>query len=152
MERGLLWLPLLGTFIWLAWAGWNEYQKVETYRVWAQGFQRAKYDIYAVLGQNGSTLTWGKPSRQGPFNLETFSLQQVQAVRLLVDQQPIELEAPKSPEVDDLPAQGRNIVLEFSRFGNDDNIYIPFTEVSLAMQWGQHFQRELNTLQGETST
>lgn len=59
MERGLLWLPLLAVFIWLAWQGWNEYQKVEAYQNWAKHFERAKYDIYAVLAQNGSNLTWG---------------------------------------------------------------------------------------------
>ena len=39
MERGLLWLPLLGVFIWLSWAGWNEYQKLEAYRAWAESFE-----------------------------------------------------------------------------------------------------------------
>ena len=45
MERGLLWLPLLGIFIWLSWAGWNEYQKLEAYRAWAESFEKSKYDI-----------------------------------------------------------------------------------------------------------
>jgi hypothetical protein len=39
MERGLLWTPLLILFIWLAWSGWNEYQKVEIYREWAENFE-----------------------------------------------------------------------------------------------------------------
>ena len=50
MERGLLWLPLLAVFFWLAWSGWNEYQKVEAYRRWAADYDKAKYDLYAVLG------------------------------------------------------------------------------------------------------
>ncbi|MBD3561673.1 hypothetical protein H6S82_22920, partial [Planktothrix sp. FACHB-1355] len=79
MERGLIWLPLLALFIWLAWAGWNEFQKVEAYRRWASQFERAKYDIYAVLGQNGSNLTWGKPTRTEPVNLQTFSLKNVKS-------------------------------------------------------------------------
>src|SRR6476646_415012 len=106
MERGLLWLPLLGVFIWLAWAGWSEYQKVEAYRRWAEAFDRAKYDIYAVLGQQESELTWGQPTRQGPINLATFSLKEVRSIRLLVDGQPVDFS--------NLPAKGRNIVLEFS--------------------------------------
>ena len=65
MERGLLWLPLLAVFIWLARTGWNEYQKVEKYRVWAEDFDNAKYDIYSVLGKKGQELTWGKPTRKG---------------------------------------------------------------------------------------
>ncbi len=62
MERGLIWLPLLGLFIWLAWQGRNEFQKVEAYQNWAKQFEKSKYDIYAVLGQNGNELTWGKPT------------------------------------------------------------------------------------------
>ncbi|HBY76957.1 MAG TPA: hypothetical protein DEG47_08115, partial [Cyanobacteria bacterium UBA11148] len=94
MERGLLWLPLLAVFSWLAWSGWNEYQKVEAYRHWAQQFDRAKYDIYAVLGQKNSELTWGKPTRSEPINLETFSLQDVDSIRLLVDKEVADLEKP----------------------------------------------------------
>jgi hypothetical protein len=137
MERGLLWLPLLGVFIWLAWAGWSEYQKVEAYRLWAAAFDRAKYDIYAVLGQQGSELTWGQPTRQGPINLATFSLKEVQAIRLLVDGQPVDFS--------NLPTKGRNIVLEFSFSNSAQVIRIPFTEVTLAASWGQHLQQEVAT-------
>ncbi|HEY9835810.1 MAG TPA: hypothetical protein V6D27_02865, partial [Vampirovibrionales bacterium] len=89
MERGLMWLPLLALFIGLAWAGWNEYQKVEAYRLWAQGFDRTKYDIYAVLGEKGDCLTWGKPTRKGPVNQQTFSLKEVESLHLLVNEQPV---------------------------------------------------------------
>ncbi|MGL5879414.1 MAG: hypothetical protein ACRC2V_16765, partial [Xenococcaceae cyanobacterium] len=84
MERGLIWLPLLGLFFWLAWQGRNEFQKVEAYQNWAQQFEKSKYDIYAVLGQSGNELTWGKPTRTGPIDLKTFSLERVQEIRLLV--------------------------------------------------------------------
>ena len=59
MERGLLWLPLLVVFIWLAWSGWNEYQKVEAYKIWAANFDNAKFDIYSVLGVKERQITWG---------------------------------------------------------------------------------------------
>ena len=87
MERGLLWTPLLILFIWLAWSGWNEYQKVEIYRAWAENFERAKYDIYSVLGQKDKIITWGKPTRKGVINLQTFSLEEVKEIRLLVNNQ-----------------------------------------------------------------
>ncbi|HBB33783.1 MAG TPA: hypothetical protein DDZ80_01155 [Cyanobacteria bacterium UBA8803] len=135
MERGLLWLPLLAVFIWLAWSGWNEYQKVEAYRHWAQQFDRAKYDIYAVLGQKNSQLTWGKPSRSGPVHLQTFSLQDVQSIRLLVNDQVVNLETP--------PSQGRAIALEFLLQEPTDPIKIPFTEIPLAVEWGKFLQQEL---------
>lgn len=141
MERGLLWLPLLAVFIGLAWSGWNEYQKVEAYRHWASQFERAKYDIYAVLGQKESNLTWGKPTRQGPVELETFSLQEVQAIRLLVDNQTADLDKP--------PQQGRAIALEFLFPEPTASIKVPFTEVPLATEWGKFLQQQLQRLRLE---
>ncbi len=141
MERGLLWLPLLALFIGLAWQGWNEYQKVEAYQNWSQQFERAKYDIYAVLAQMGDNLTWGKPTRKGPINLETFSLNDVQSIRLVVDEKPVSLETP--------PSKGRAIALEFVLTSPAASIRIPFTEIPLAVKWGKHLQQELQRLKSE---
>ena len=138
MERGLLWLLLLAVFIWLTWQGWNEYQKVEAYRNWAEQFERAKYDIYAVLGQNGSNLTWGKPTRTGPIDLQTFSLTDVQAIRLVVDEKPVSLETP--------PSKGKAIALELVQKDRAATVRVPFTEVPLAAEWGKYLQRELQRL------
>ncbi|HEY9821344.1 MAG TPA: hypothetical protein V6D35_11290 [Candidatus Sericytochromatia bacterium] len=141
MERGLLWLPLLAAFFWLAWSGWNEYQKIEAYRNWAQQFERAKYDIYAVLGQKGSELTWGKPTRKEPINLQTFSLKKVQSIRLMVDDKVADLEMP--------PSKGRAIALEFIFPEPTTSIKVPFTEIPLATQWGKYLQQELQRLRLE---
>ncbi|MGB7441189.1 MAG: hypothetical protein WA919_08990 [Coleofasciculaceae cyanobacterium] len=138
MERGLLWLPLLAIFIWLAWSGWNEYQKVEAYRRWAEQFERAKYDIYAVLGQKNTDLTWGKPTRSGPNSLESFSLKEVQSICLLVDNQTADLEKP--------PSRGRAIALKFVFPEPKDSTQVPFTEIPLAVEWGNFLQQQLNTL------
>lgn len=135
MERGLLWLPLLAVFIWLAWAGWNEFQKVEAYRRWASQFARSKYDIYAVLGQNGSDLTWGKPTRKEPINLKTFSLKNVNYIRLMIDDKAVDLDNP--------PLQSGKIALEFSFLDTDNTVRVPFTQLSLAVEWGKHLQQEL---------
>lgn len=141
MARGLLWLVLLAVFIWLAWQGRNEYQKVEAYRNWAQQFERAKYDIYAVLGQNGSNLTWGKPTPEGPIQLNTFSLKDVQTIRLLVDNQPVEIATP--------PSKGREISLEFVFADPAVSVRVPFTEIPLAAEWGKYLQTNLQRLQLE---
>ncbi|MUL38724.1 hypothetical protein [Gloeocapsopsis dulcis] len=141
MERGILWLALLAVFIWLAWQGKNEYQKVENYRVWAEQFERAKYDIYAVLGQKESNLTWGKPTQKGLIELQTFSLKDVQSIQLLIDNHPI--------DIDDLPHKGREVVLEFLL--PSTTIHIPFTEIPLAAEWGKFLQQELQRLQLEPS-
>jgi hypothetical protein len=127
MIRGLLWLPLLAVFIGLAWAGWNEYRKLDAYQNWAQQFERAKYDIYSVLGQSGNDLTWGIPTRNGPINLNTFSLKDVESLRLSVDRQFVD---PNHP-----PPKGRQIYLEFQLSSTQKVIQIPFTDLSLAARW-----------------
>lgn len=134
MERGLMWLPLLAIFIFLAWAGWNEYQKLEAYRAWAQKFDRAKYDIYAVLAQQEENLTWGKPTRTGPVNLQTFSLKDVQAIGLLVNDSAVDLDNP--------PNSGSAIALEFL-LKDAKPVQVPFTEIPLAAKWAKHLQQEL---------
>jgi len=122
MERGLIWLPLLLLFVWLAWAGWNEYQKVEAYRLWAQGFDKSKYDIYTVLGLKNLELTWGKPQRNTPTNLQTFSLTTVKSIRLLPNQ-------PKG-----------SASIEFNFIDSPDSVTIPFTELSLAEEWSKYLE------------
>lgn len=130
MVHGLLWLPLLGVFIWLAWAGWNEYQKLEAYKQWAEQFEHAKYDIYSALGQNGQAITWGKPTRRGIIDLQEFSLSAVQAIRVMAEGAPIDLKQP--------PARASNAAIEF-QFA-DHATQIPFTELALAIKWAQHLQ------------
>ncbi|MBC7824824.1 MAG: hypothetical protein H7126_13340 [Candidatus Parcubacteria bacterium] len=141
MIHGLLWLPLLAAFIGLAWAGRNEYQKIEAYRVWAETFQRAKYDVYAVLGQEGNLLTWGKPTRKEPVNVQTFSLKDVREIHLLVDGQTTDLRSP--------PSKGKSIGLQFI-LDRDGSIEIPFTQTDLAAKWGQALTEDLQKLRSES--
>lgn len=141
MERGLLWSSLLIIFIWLTWQGWNEYRKVEAYRDWAQQFERAKYDIYAVLGQNGSDLTWGKPTRSGPIDLETFSLKDVRSLQLLIDGKPVDMNSPPSEGKASIFGFGKAITLEFVL--PSSTIRVPFTEIPLAAEWGKYLQQSL---------
>ncbi|MEL6247039.1 MAG: hypothetical protein AAFY78_05020 [Cyanobacteria bacterium J06648_16] len=138
MERGLLWLPLLGLFGWLAWAGWNEYQKVEAYRQWANQFERAKYDIYAVLGQRGDQLVWGKPTRQAPIELQSVTLDQIDRISLTIGGQPAAPfglpqadEAPNSPTA--TPHKGK-VAIQFSLTSGEQRS-VPFTDRALAEQW-----------------
>ena len=126
MERGLLWLPLLVVFFWLTWSGWNEYRKVEAYKIWAEDFDNAKFDIYAVLGRKGQEITWGKPTRKGMVELESFSLNNVEGINLLVGDRSTE------PDLDNLPSKGRTAI-EFN-FGNRQLI-VPFTDITLAAKW-----------------
>ena len=137
MERGLLWLPLLIFIFWLAWSGWNEYQKLEAYQLWSEQFEKAKYDIYAVLGKKGHELTWGKPNRGEPVNLATFSLLNVRSILLLANDQPVNL--------DDLPSKGK-VCLEFVLKDPEKTVQIPFTDISLAAKWQTYLESEWQKL------
>lgn len=134
MLHGLLWFPLLFVFVWLAYAGWNEYQKLESYKTWAAQFERAKYDIYSVLGQKDDEITWGKPTRKGPIDVQSCSLKQVRSLTLEVDGRVVEMEAPPS---------GRAIALKLEL--PQSTIQIPFTDANLAAEWGKFLlkQRQL---------
>ncbi|MEM9503809.1 MAG: hypothetical protein AAGA01_07615 [Cyanobacteria bacterium P01_E01_bin.43] len=133
MERGLLWLPLLGFFIWLAWAGWHEYRKLEAYKIWATDFERAKYDIYAALGQVDARLVWGRPTRQGPEQLQEVALDTVTQITLCT--------SPSLPATASLP-KGCDVCLELT-LTSGERRWIPFTDTELATAW----QNRLQTLQ-----
>jgi hypothetical protein len=143
MERGLMWLPLLGAFIWLARAGANEYQKLEAYKRWAVGFDRYKYDIYAVIGIKDRDLSWGKPTKKEPKDLQTFSLDRVKQVQLVVDNKPVELEK-YANDLANLPVSGNRANLRFEFIDNSEIVNIPFTEILMAAEWAVFLQREID--------
>ncbi len=134
MAHGLMWFPLLGIFIWLAKAGYDEYHKLEAYKLWAAGFDRAKYDIYAVMGMKGQEITWGKPTKAEPQDLQTFSLDRVDAIQLVVDNVPVDLTA--------LPTTGKKINIRF-QLKDREPIDVPFTEVPLAAEWAKYLQKAI---------
>jgi hypothetical protein len=140
MERGLMWLPLLGMFVWLARAGYNEYHKIEAYKRWAVGFDRCKYDIYAVMGLKNRELSWGKPTKNEPKDLQTFNLDRVKQLELVVDNQSIDL--------DNLPTKGKKINLQFQFVDRDDSIDIPFTEVPMAAEWTKFLKNKIVVING----
>ncbi len=129
-----MWLPLLGAFIWLARAGANEYQKLEAYKRWAVGFDRCKYDIYAVMGLKDREISWGKPTKAEPQDLQTFNLDRVKQIHLTVDRVTIDL--------NDLPNNGKKIDLQFQLIDGDD-INIPFTEVPMAAEWAEFLSKAI---------
>ncbi len=140
MERGLLWLPLLGAFIGLAWAGWHEFQKVQAYEGWAAGFDRSKYDIKSMLGQRGNDLTWGRPTRQGPIDLTTLSLGQVTQLQLEVNGQPV---------ADPPPAKGTLEIAVLTASG--ETYRIPFTDADLARRWEKALHQSLQALKSASA-
>ncbi|MGF1520691.1 MAG: hypothetical protein ACFBSF_00040 [Leptolyngbyaceae cyanobacterium] len=138
MERGLLWLPLLGLFSWLTWAGWNEYRKLEAYKVWAASFERAKYDIYAALGQTGETLVWGRPTQKGVQDTQEVLLRSVTKITLSSKDQPA------SSNV--ATPNGCDVCLELT-LATGEKRWIPFTDAELALRWQNLLQSLLESLE-----
>jgi hypothetical protein len=135
MARGLAWLVFLAIFIGLAWAGWDEFQKLQAYERWAADFDRAKYDISAILGQKGSQLIWGKPSRSGIKDPQTICLTAVSEVRLLVN----------GVTADPLnPPPGKSVELQLL-CENQENPQISFTDTAIAVKWGQALTKYLQS-------
>ncbi len=128
MERGLLWLPLLAVFFWLAWSGWNEYQKIESYKRWAEQFERHKYDIYAVLGQKDDRLTWGKPTRKDPLDIQTVTFQDIARIRFRIDSKFFDH---KDAE---FPLKAQKISLELV-LKTGEMPSIRFTDIDIAAAW-----------------
>jgi hypothetical protein len=145
MERGLLWLPLLALFIGLARAGWNEFQKVESYRAWGKDFRYAKYDIYSVLGLGKDALMIGKPSPKGPVALQRVSLGQIQAVALRLDGALVAWDDALALLENEGGRKGgpqpKAIAIELDLGG--DTLQIPFTQLDLAVDWTQRLKQEL---------
>ena len=139
MARGLLWLPLLVAFIWLTWSGWNEYQKLEAYKIWAEDFDNAKFDIYSVLGKKSDRLTWGKPTRKGMVELKSFSLDDVEKINLIVKDKSYDIITTET-DFKNLPRRGTP-ALEFNFVDEQPSIKIPFTDISLAAKWCKYLQQ-----------
>ena len=128
MERGLLWLPLLVVFFWLAWSGWNEYQKIESYKRWSEQFERHKYDIYAVLGQKDDRLTCGKPTRKDPLDIQTVTFQDIARIRFRIDSKFFD---EKDAE---FPLNAKKISLELV-LKTGEMPSIRFTDIDIAAAW-----------------
>jgi hypothetical protein len=150
MERGLLWLPLLALFIWLAWAGWNEYQKIEAYRRWSKDFERHKYDIYAILGQTGDRLVWCKPTRKQPIEQGSISLGDLQQVRIAINNRTFS-DLTDLPETIASLKRINTVALELTPKTNAQMLYsIPFTDVAIALDWFLYLSKRLEAQRTQT--
>ena len=135
-----MWLPLLAIFFWLAWAGWNEYQKLEAYKQWAVQFERAKYDIYAALGQKGDKLVWGLPTRQGIIETQALSIKDIQTITLEIDGQSV---SPENSASNGKLTKGKtSISLPLL---SDEAFMIPCTDGEMAKQWYAFLEKRADT-------
>lgn len=128
-----MWLPLLGVFIWLARLGSREYRQIQAYQDWARGFDRHKYDIYAVLGWQDRQITWGKATPAGVEVEGSFSLDAVVSIELRGNGTTISAAA--------LPAKLKDIAIRFSLLSGQ-TIDVPFTDGDLAGRWLSLLEKE----------
>ncbi len=136
MLHGLLWFPLLGFFVWIAWAGWSDYQKIETYRQWASGYPQSKYDLYSALRADATSLTWGTPQRQVIANLQTLSLADITEVALQLNGSPVPADSIDPQAIQ--PKNAKNVALVVKT--TTESFAIPFTEQNLAIEWAKWLQ------------
>ena len=136
MERGLLWLPLLVLFFGLAWAGWNEYQKVQGYSAWAKQYEKSKYDVLAALGYRKGELSWGRPIRKGLEDRQVMSIAALKGVQLRIDGTIANLET--------LPDSGKIIALELIPTDGNGVIQIPFVGIDLAAEWTNYLKQQIS--------
>jgi len=123
--------------MWLAGQGWQEYQKVEGYRIWSEKFDKAKYDIYAVIGKKDRTLTWGTPTPQGILDLQTFSLNNVATINLLIGETLVDFNEIPTESTKGIPS------LEFQLTNQENPIKIPFTDLELAAKWAEYLVKDI---------
>ncbi|MGL6282814.1 MAG: hypothetical protein ACRC2J_10445, partial [Microcoleaceae cyanobacterium] len=98
-------------------------------------FDHAKYDIFAVIGEKAGAITWGKPTRKGPVNLQTFLLTEVRSLALIIDGQAVNLDL--------IPPKGKNIFLQF-QLTNGEIVKIPFTQIDIAGNWAKFLEKKIN--------
>jgi hypothetical protein len=143
MLHGLLWFPLLFFLVGLTIAGWNEYRKVETYRLWGQDFDQAKYDLYSVIGLGADRLTWGQPSRRGPENLQSLALNEIQTVTLDLDRRRFSLdELRQQPELADQRFKLIELMIQPAQ-PTSPAIAIRFTDLALACSWAKQISQRI---------
>jgi hypothetical protein len=89
-----------------------------------------------VMGLKDREISWGKPTKNEPKDLQTFSLDRIQRIQLMVDNHVIDL--------DDLPAKGKSIKLRFESIDPPaESIEIPFTEVPMAAEWAKFLNQSI---------
>ncbi|NJK34110.1 MAG: hypothetical protein HC919_03695 [Oscillatoriales cyanobacterium SM2_2_1] len=139
MLEGILWLPLLGVFGWLFWAGRQEYGRREAYRSWAESFERHSYDRRVLVGQQGDRLIWAQPTTAVPQVLHTVPLSQLLEVQLLIDGNPWEC-----PD-DILPLQVRDVRLIL---GDRDGQRweIAFEDKAIARNWWVYVRSQIHAV------
>ena len=124
MIHGLLWFPLLLTFVLLTALGWLERRRQNLFRDWAQGSELSKLDGSGAARLKEGFLTWSS-FQAGKFEEEaSFEISKIELVELMALTSG---EAPLTQE-----AQGR---CRLRVIGNGKEMDVPFEDAERARIW-----------------
>ena len=130
MIHGLLWLPLIVSFVLLTALGWLERRRQNLYREWAKGSELAKLDNSgAALVKDGS-LKWSR-FEAGKFNdQEKFDIKELELVELMA------LSSGEAPLTSEAQGQCRLRLI-----GSGKEIDVPFADAEKARQWMEQLMK-----------
>ena len=125
MIHGLLWIPLLLTFVLLVALGWLERRRQALFRIWAKDAELIKLDACGGAQLKDGRLIWcsfeaGRFQNQGEFDICRLELVELMALA--------SGEAPLTGE-----SQGR---CRLRLVGKDTQMDVPFADAERARSWG----------------
>ncbi len=124
MIHGLLWFPLLFTFLLLTALGWLERRRQNLYRDWAQGAELAKLDGSGAARLKEGVLSWSN-FEAGTFKeQDSFEITKLELVELMA------LSSGDAPLTNE--SQGR---CRLRLVGQGKEIDVPFSDADRARQW-----------------
>ena len=124
MIHGLLWLPLLLSFLLLTALGWLERRRQSLYREWAKGSELAKLDNSGAALVKDGFLIWSK-FEAGKFqDKEKFDIKELELVELMA------LSSGEAPLTNEAQGQCRLRLI-----GCGKEIDVPFADAEKARQW-----------------
>ena len=124
MIHGLLWLPLLFTFLLLTALGWLERRRQMLFKEWAKSSELSKLDGSGAARLKQGILSWstfeaGKFKQQGEFEINNLEL--VELMSLTSGDAPLTEES-----------QGR---CRLRLVGSGKELEVPFTDSDRARSW-----------------
>ena len=124
MIHGLLWFPLLLTFVLLTALGWLERRRQNLYRVWAEGAELSKLDSSGAARLKSGILNWSTFEAGSFQEQDKFEITKLELIELMALTSG---EAPLTQE-----SQGR---CRLRLVGNGKEMDVPFADADRARQW-----------------
>tara|TARA_B100000700_G_C14962066_1_gene817013 strand:+ start:690 stop:1100 length:411 start_codon:yes stop_codon:yes gene_type:complete len=124
MIEGILWLPLLLTFVLLTALGWLERRRQNLYRVWAENSEISKLDGSGAARVKGGILTWSTFEAGSFKEQDVFEIKKLELVELM------SLTSGEAPLTEE--SQGR---CRLRLIGNGKEVDVPFEDAERARKW-----------------